>query len=100
MFLHLIFGDMFAKQSIVAFLQSGNMIPDDARNINLILQAEIPLGAIQTILVGFADFNYAWHSFNPIMVGESVGVSAPRLTPQTLTHLFENYKPYASYPHR
>jgi hypothetical protein len=61
MLLHPLFADMFAKQAIVAFLQARHMIPDDTRNINLVMQAKITFGGIQTILIGFANLKYHSH---------------------------------------
>ena len=66
---------MLAKQAIVAFTQGGDVIPDNARHINRIVQAVIRVTVlVETILVGSIHFDYAWHRFNPILVRGSVGV--------------------------
>jgi hypothetical protein len=37
------FGDMFSKAAVVAALQRGDVIPDDASDIDRIMQAKIML---------------------------------------------------------
>ncbi len=49
---------MLTEDPIVAALQRSQMIPDNPGNVDLIVQAKIALGAIQAILVGFANFDY------------------------------------------
>jgi hypothetical protein len=41
MLLHPFFADMLPKQTIIAFLQARHMIPDDTRDINLVMQTEV-----------------------------------------------------------
>lgn len=98
MLFHPMFRDVLAKESIVAFLQSGEVIPDHTRDSDLLMQTKIALGSIESILVGFANLDYAWHSFKPWWVEDSVGVAAPRLTLYILIHLFEHDQFYALYP--
>jgi hypothetical protein len=39
------------------------VIPDDARNVDRIVQAKIALRAIQAVFVGSTDFNDLAHTF-------------------------------------
>jgi hypothetical protein len=89
MLLHSLFTNMFAEHTIEAFLQTGYMIPDHACNINLLMQAIIPFGGIQPILIGFANFEYTGHGSDTFIVGESVGIALPRLTSQ-LYHMMRS----------
>ena len=63
--LHPRFGNMFPKAAKVAALQRSDVIPDDARNVNTIMQAKITFRGIEAILVGFSDFDYACHALTP-----------------------------------
>jgi hypothetical protein len=63
MLLHLIFGDVLAGEPVVAFLQGGEVIPDDTRNVDRIMQPKIALRAIQAVFVGSANFNNLAHRF-------------------------------------
>jgi hypothetical protein len=71
---------MFTKQFIIAFLQDSDVIPDDTRNINQVMQTIVAFGCVEAILIGFVKIDYNWYSSDTLFVGGSVGVRAPRLT--------------------
>jgi hypothetical protein len=63
----LTFRDVLTEQPIVAFLQGGQVIPDNTGDVEGVMQAKITLGHVQAVLVGFMDFDYACHALTPLL---------------------------------
>jgi hypothetical protein len=64
--IHPLKGAVFTRQAIVTPLQGDEMIPDGGGDKEFMPQLLVLLvAAVQTILVGFADFDYACHALTP-----------------------------------
>jgi hypothetical protein len=58
--------NVLLREAIVAPLQGDEVVPDRRRDKNLVSQLAIFfIAAIQAVLVGFADFDYACHALTP-----------------------------------
>lgn len=89
MFKHMIEGDVFAKQTVVTSLQSRQVIPDDARDVDRIIQRSSMIACVQAIFVGSTDVCYDDHALNPYRL--EVGGCLPHHDQHcdSTQHLFE-----------